>query len=453
MTFDLLTLLIFGGTAVLYAAVLPKKWRQWALFAGSVIALYWLQPFSPLRFSGYILPTTTVGLIVLSWWMTLPRKNEPQRHKDRQDNSKKDTSTPSAPLRLKQEDRTTLFVIVGLVFAISFLRFLPQDLRPIANRPPGPLWVAAGLITVSLLVLFVWRRKTRDRGLEANNLQSPISNLQFSILLIITIFIILKTDWLATAVAHLWRNLTHQDASLASPIDLTWLGFSYVAFRLLHTLRDRQTGQLPALTLRQYAAYVLFFPAVTAGPIDRAERFVTDLRALPQMFGPDAGRFADGLTRIGIGLFKKFVIADSLALGMSLDGVDVTLIQSTGHLWLLLYGYAFRLFLDFSGYTDIAIGLGLLYGVRAAGEFWTAVSPNLPHRLLAKLAHHPQRLGQVLRLHATLPRPAAAQAAPIADAHRPLRPIGDNGDDWPVARRQRQLFNLGLVARPGAVHP
>ena len=101
---------------------------------------------------------------------------------------------------------------------------------------------------------------------------------------------------------------------------------------------------------------------------------MADLRTLPQIAGLDAARFADGLTRIGSGLFKKFIVADSLALGMSLDGVDVALVQSSSHLWLLLYGYAFRLLFDFSGYTDIAIGLGLLLGVRLPENF------KRPHR-------------------------------------------------------------------------
>jgi D-alanyl-lipoteichoic acid acyltransferase DltB (MBOAT superfamily) len=349
---NLLTLLIFGGTTVLYTTLLPTKWRETALLVSSVIILYWLQPFNPIRFSGYILPTVTISLVVLGWWVT--QKQPPGG------------SEPPGGLaqRLKKEDRATLLVIAGLVLAISFLRFLPQDLRPIANRPPSPVWVAAGLVVVG-----IWGGlMIKDLRLKIG-WRTPILNHQSLIIIILALFIILKTDWLATAVAHLWRTLTQQDASLASAADLTWLGFSYVAFRLLHTLRDRQTGQLPALTLREYATYVLFFPAITAGPIDRAERFVTDLRALPRMTGLDAARFADGLTRIGTGLFKKFVIADSLALGMSLDGVNVALVHSTGHLWLLLYGYAFRLFFDFSGYTDIAIGLGLLFGVRLPENF------------------------------------------------------------------------------------
>ena len=67
---------------------------------------------------------------------------------------------------------------------------------------------------------------------------------------------------------------------IASPSDLVWIGFSYAAFRLLSTLRDRQTGELPILSLREFITYTLFFPAYIAGPIDRAERFLGDLRGV-----------------------------------------------------------------------------------------------------------------------------------------------------------------------------
>jgi alginate O-acetyltransferase complex protein AlgI len=147
------------------------------------------------------------------------------------------------------------------------------------------------------------------------------------------------------------------------------LGFSYVAFRLIHTFRDRQLGQLPALSLREYVAYALFFPAFIAGPIDRAERFAADFRALQVWPSWDAARFGEGGWRILTGLLKKFVIADSLALGLTLTSDNALQVESIGGLWLLLYGYALRLFFDFSGYTDIAIGLGILFGVRMPENF------------------------------------------------------------------------------------
>ena len=138
---------------------------------------------------------------------------------------------------------------------------------------------------------------------------------------------------------------------------------------MIHTLRDRQSGLLPALSLREYLTYVIFAPAYTAGPIDRAERFAEDFRALPQKVGLDGARFTEGFTRIAIGAFKKFVIADSLAMGMALNPTNALQTHSALGMWLLLYGYALRLYFDFGGYSDVAIGIGILLGIKLPENF------------------------------------------------------------------------------------
>jgi len=107
------------------------------------------------------------------------------------------------------------------------------------------------------------------------------------------------------------RSWNGQSTLLASPLDLRWLGFSYIAFRLLHTLRDRQSGRLAAVSLSEYVVYVIFFPALSAGPIDRIERFIGDLRRPLRLTSEDYGEAG---IRLVLGLFKKFVIADTLAL-------------------------------------------------------------------------------------------------------------------------------------------
>jgi D-alanyl-lipoteichoic acid acyltransferase DltB (MBOAT superfamily) len=185
------------------------------------------------------------------------------------------------------------------------------------------------------------------------------------ILLIVAVFVVLKTDALAERAARLLREWQSQPAALAKSSELGWLGFSYVAFRLIHTLRDRQSGKLPALSLREYTTYAIFFPAFTAGPIDRAERFLPELRALP---GLDPSRVVQGGIRIAVGIGKKFVIADSLAY-MALDAAKADQATSAAGLWVLLYAYAFRLYFDFSGYSDIAIGIGQLFGIKLPENF------------------------------------------------------------------------------------
>jgi alginate O-acetyltransferase complex protein AlgI len=186
---------------------------------------------------------------------------------------------------------------------------------------------------------------------------------------LITLFVATKTTPLLTAISATWRALTGRDPALAAPNDLAWIGFSYAAFRILHTLRDRQTGILPALSLPQYVTYVLFFPSFIAGPIDRADRFQRDWEALPTMPRWDANRFGEGALRVAVGVFKKFVIADTLALGVALNATNASQVTDGVALWVLLYGYSLRLFFDFSGYSDIAIGIGIWFGVRLPENF------------------------------------------------------------------------------------
>lgn len=362
MNVDLLTIGLFVGTAVLYALLIPGNWRGWFLFATSVLAVYWLQTFTPLRFADYLLQTLTILLTVLTWWVT----------RDFQRKEAKDAKEQKE----EKENWVTLLILLGLVLLVAGNRYVAAEWRFTPSRPPSVLWVATGLLVMAGLWAALWRWLRR---VEQRTVCTAV------ILLIVLIFILLKTPALSTAVAAAWRSLTGQQITLAAPSDLVWLGFSYVAFRLIHTLRDRQTGQLPALTLREFITYVLFFPSYIAGPIDRVERFVADLRQEEKAYSvirnpysvTDNGlrvtgygpRYWQGSGRILTGLFKKFVIADTLALGMSLTAVNAEQATSTFWLWVLLYGYALRLYFDFGGYTDIAIGIGILFGVNLPENF------------------------------------------------------------------------------------
>ncbi len=190
---------------------------------------------------------------------------------------------------------------------------------------------------------------------------------------IIAVFIVLKTPSLAKqADAFL---LTLGGAKLqGSTSALSWLGYSYFAFRLMHTIHDRQTGKLPAVTLSEYLNYVVFFPSFTAGPIDRLERFTRDLCTPPRLSNDD---WLEAGSRLFVGLFKKFVLADLLAT-ISINDTLVHQVRSAPWLWIFLYAYALRIFFDFSGYTDIAIGMGRLMGVHLPENFASPyLKPNL----------------------------------------------------------------------------
>lgn len=355
MTFDPLAILVFCLAAALYAGLLPARWRGWFLLAGSIVAVYWLQPALPIRFSDYILPSVTVGLAILAWWFTR-RQDDPEQQ------------------AFLAQDRRTLLLVIGLVVGLSLMRYVDAAFRITPSRPPSPLAVAAAILFAAGLLLVLLRL---SQSIVARDQRGLLTGF---ILLILAIFVVLKWPLAAEALARWWRGLTDQDITLASPIDLSWLGFSFVAFRLIHTMRDRQSGILPALSLREYLSYVLFFTAYIAGPIDRAERFRGDYRALPDLDGWAAGRWGQGIWRIVQGLFKKFVLADLLAQGLSLTADHVVQADSSLGLWLLLYGYALRLFFDFAGYTDIAIGIGQLFGIHLPENF---IRPYLKNNITA----------------------------------------------------------------------
>lgn len=338
---------LFLAIAAFYLLMVPARWRGWTLFILSVFGVYWLQPTLNIRWLAYSLATATLVLAVIGWLLTRPYARE--------------------SARFAREDIAALAFLVITPLAVTLARELNVS-EQVFSRPPPLTSAAVGIGLAAIAALTVWRAASRTTAA-----------LRIFIIVIIAIFIATKAEGLAAVLAGFLRGQAGQDATLASAVDIQWLGFSYLAFRLIHTLRDRQNGLLPALSLREYITYLVFFPALTAGPIDRAERFIEDFRAVGTIRGLDADRIVRAGARIAIGLFKKFVIADSLAL-FSLSAVSAAQAESTGALWVLLYAFAFRLYFDFSGYSDIAIGVGMLFGVQLPENF---DRPYLKHTITA----------------------------------------------------------------------
>ncbi|KMO29996.1 MBOAT family O-acyltransferase [Methylobacterium aquaticum] len=145
--------------------------------------------------------------------------------------------------------------------------------------------------------------------------------------------------------------------SLALPLGLSFFTFQHIAY-----LVDLRRGAADRMTLAEYAVYVAFFPRVIAGPLVRASELVPQLRA-PEP--PSADSAARGVMLLTAGLAKKVFLGDGLgacvdplwaaaAAGGQPDAA--TAAQAT-------IGYALQLYFDFSGYTDMALGLALLFGI------------------------------------------------------------------------------------------
>ena len=348
----LLNLAVFAVLALVGGAFLPPRARGWLLLAASVLALYWLQPLTPLRYFDFWFPTATLALTVFVWTATQPIPAPPARVPAGAAAQPAKAPAP-APVVDTRETLVTAGVLAALVLLIGLLRYLGPLCCVTPDRPPAILTVVVVVAVSAGLALLLWR--------------APHAAWLWSggVVLLLALFVVLKTEPLGRLAAAGLRALNGQSADLALASDLRWLGFSYVAFRLLHVLRDRALGRLPAVSLREFVTYALFFPALTAGPIDRVERLIKDTRAPFQL---DAAGLAEGGSRIALGVLKKFVLADSLAL-VALNATNAAQTTSTLWLWVLVYAYAWRLYLDFSGYTDIALGVARLVGVRLPENF------------------------------------------------------------------------------------
>ncbi len=138
------------------------------------------------------------------------------------------------------------------------------------------------------------------------------------------------------------------------------LGISFFTFEALSYTIDVYRGVLtPTRSFLRFCLFISFFPRLVAGPIIRASHFLPQLERTPQF---DDRAAEAGLGRIILGLFKKMCIAD--VLGMTLVDPVFADPSASGswRLLLAMYAYAFQIYYDFSGYSDIALGAAKMLG-------------------------------------------------------------------------------------------
>lgn len=185
------------------------------------------------------------------------------------------------------------------------------------------------------------------------------------IVLILAFLLIQKTEIFAEWMSKLLRISVGQGVDSAAGSDLRWFGYSYISFRLLSVAIEARKGRKFEGTPGQFLIYVCFPATLAAGPIDRYDRFYKELVNDKRMLDED---WYIALERITLGLFKKFILADMLSY-MSLSAQNAPQFLAAGWAWISLYAYALQIYLDFAGYSDIAIGLGRILGFRIPENF------------------------------------------------------------------------------------
>ncbi|HNY06326.1 MAG TPA: MBOAT family O-acyltransferase [Candidatus Egerieousia sp.] len=138
------------------------------------------------------------------------------------------------------------------------------------------------------------------------------------------------------------------------------VGISFFTFQSLSYTIDIYRGEIkPLHNLLDYAFYVSFFPQLVAGPIVRAKDFIPQIRKKPVVTDKMIGA---ALFLIAGGLFKKAVISDYISINFVDRVFDSPTLFSGVENLLATYGYALQIYCDFSGYSDMAIGIALLLG-------------------------------------------------------------------------------------------
>ena len=268
----------------------------------------------------------------------------------------------------QQRSRLWLLLIASLIFYASLQ---PKYI---------PLLLFSILINYSFGQVFGWTNGMRVgklNPLEINNLNGKLAsltlvNLQFMLLWIgigLNVLLLFGFKYVAFffTIAESWLNwpVAGEIATWYSENIVPPLGISFFSFECIAYLVDVYRGAPPSRHLLKFATYKFFFPKLISGPITRYHNFVRQLKTL---HFPASHQIIEGLWLIACGAGKKGLVADRLG-----SFVDITFDNlqraGSGDLWLAIFAYGFQLYLDFSGYVDLARGTALLLGFNLPENF------------------------------------------------------------------------------------
>ena len=147
------------------------------------------------------------------------------------------------------------------------------------------------------------------------------------------------------------------------------LGISFITFQKIAFLVDVRRRNIKAFSALDYLVFVFFFPQLIAGPIVQYQEMMPQFARIPKRLS--ARNLAVGLSLFSIGLFKKVVLADGVGQYTAAPFLAAEQGQHVGLVvaWLASSGYTLQLYFDFSGYSDMALGLARLLGITLPANF------------------------------------------------------------------------------------
>lgn len=257
--------------------------------------------------------------------------------------------------------------------------FLPATLFVFfaLGRLRDPRWAKAWLLAASLgwyatvdlrhlplLAASVVLNLLLARLLCREGLRQPLrrSLLAFAVTANLAALAIFKYAAFAIENVNALLGTTLAAPDLALPAGISFLTFLQIAF-VVDCFR-RAEARVPAL---DYALFVTFFPKIMVGPITRRDEIVPQL-AETTLVREDYGNLSIGLFLFSLGLFKKVFLADWLARWADAGFAGIAPLSFV-EAWATSLSYTFQLYFDFSGYTDMALGIGLMFNLRIPPNF------------------------------------------------------------------------------------
>jgi len=145
------------------------------------------------------------------------------------------------------------------------------------------------------------------------------------------------------------------------------LGISFFTFQQLSYVIDSYRRTVPRYNILDYALFVTFFPQLVAGPIVLHSEIVPQFADVKnRRFNFD--NFAPGLYAFALGLFKKVIVADTFGVAVEAGFANAASLN-TVEAWFIAIGYTLQLYFDFSGYCDVATGVGLMFNIKIPLNF------------------------------------------------------------------------------------
>lgn len=253
----------------------------------------------------------------------------------------------------------------ALVFAVYWM--LPQRFKLVALLVASYwFYMSAGIKYVLILILTTAISYWAALAIERKEEKAKKAVLVFSVVTCFVGLAVFKySNFLLDNISSVLSLFTIQLHPITLKLVLP-LGISFYTFNVVSYVIDVYNGKISAeRDFGLYATYVSYFPKMLAGPIERAEKLIPQLKADKHF---DGAQGIEGLKLFLWGLFKKIVVADTLVIYV--DAVYDNIAQTTGFaLVLAAFFFSIQIYCDFSGYSDMARGVSKLMGIELSDNF------------------------------------------------------------------------------------